>query len=354
MILIVAVSVLVILCAMLAWRNVQGRKNFETQISILDNHLKDKDLKYKKLSETLVETKESINAVKRYSTGLENAVSEQKTSIADTLRYVYEIEKTLFPTRGMIKAVFPDFFIINTQDVSNGIFYKVFVQGNFSLLTCGCCGLSGISGRTKALLNIVFLMDIMQKINLETTSAGHIIDRLRTRYENLSDSRQYHGYEDLQVNFSACIINQKDRLLSFAGSFSNLCLVRKSYPGTSRKEVDVHEFRGEKMNFTQNYGRRKNFPSETFELEKDDKIYLKSENYANSKTRTNNRFNDLFFRQMLMKVGGLPMNEQQQIFCSELEKSGRINDVFIFGAALKIKYQQPTTPLPEIDDVDFV
>lgn len=355
MIFIIATILFSAVCIVLTIKLIKNKKNYQTSTSILDKQLKDKDLTISQLTLKLKNTSEEINVAKRYSTGLENTIAAQKTSTAETAKYINVMETALYPSRGAIKALFPEFFITDEEIGSNGIFYKTFNQGNLTLITCGGCGVTGISGRTKALLNIVFLSEIMQKTSLETVSAGQIIDFLRTKYEKMSENRQYRVDENLQVNITVCIVNQKERFMSFAGAFSSMFLVRKSYPGTSRKEVDVHEFRGEKMNFTLPYGRRKNYPSEKIELEKDDKIYLKSESCGNNKTHINNRFNDLYFCRLLMKIGNLPIMEQNNIFKTELENNNKTNDFFLIGIALKIK-NKPQEPIQNINfkDVDDI
>ena len=140
-----------------------------------------------------------------------------------------------------------------------------------------------------------------------------------------------------------------------------MCLLRKSYPGTNRREVDVHEFRGDRMNFAVSFGRRKNYTSETIELEKDDKLYIKTDGFVNQRGGSSgNRFGDIYFRQMLMKHSSESMSEQMQSFKNEFDKwrgnDTRANDILIIGLALKVKAVMkpiPAEPMdldPEIDE----
>ncbi len=169
-----------------------------------------------------------------------------------------------------------------------------------------------------------------------------MLDALRSKYAHIAEKNaQYRTDDDIPVNFSVCIINEKQRLLSYAGAYGSVCLLRKSYPGTSRKENDLHEFRGDRMNFAVSFGRRKNYTTEIIELEKDDKIYLKTDGFANQRGGGNNaRFGDPYLRQLMMKHANEPMLDQKRAFEDEFNswkgENAKGNDILIIGLGLKI------------------
>ncbi|MCQ2250099.1 MAG: SpoIIE family protein phosphatase [Bacteroidales bacterium] len=278
----------------------------------------------------------------------ENSAQRQKMDAAklrmvDMLKHLQALQRTTMTDTGQIKAMFADFFVLyRPWDAVGGDFYKFIRKGDTTLVACGNCGQSGISGLTKGLLNIVFLQEIVERGNLATMEAGQILDSLRSKYGHLAERNEQYRYdEDIPVNFSLCIINEKQRSLNYAGAYGSVCLIRKSYPGTSRKENDLHEFRGDRMNFAVSFGRRKNYSTEFIELEKDDRLYMKTDGYVNQRGGTNNdRFGDIYLRQLMMKHANEPMIEQkaayEQEFLNWKGENAKGNDILIIGLALKV------------------
>lgn len=283
---------------------------------------------------------------------LKNLVETNRFKMVSMYKNLVEVQKTMYSERGMIKSYFPDYFILNMPaESAGGDFYKFAFKGDYVMVACGNCGVTGINGLIKGILNTVFVSEIIERNDIATISAGKILDLVRSKYAHLAEhNTSYRRDEDIPVSFTVCIINQKLRTLSYAGAYGSMCLLRKSYPGTNRREVDVHEFRGERMNFAVSFGRRKNYDSETIELEKDDKIYIKTDGFANQRGGSNgNRFGDIYLRQMLMKHANDPMLDQMKCFKNEFDhwrgSNYRANDVLMIGLALKVKtppmVQQP-------------
>jgi serine phosphatase RsbU (regulator of sigma subunit) len=94
------------------------------------------------------------------------------------------------------------------------------------------------------------------------------------------------------------------------------------------------------MNFAVSFGRRKNYTTENITLEKDDKLYLKTDGYVNQRGGSQNaRYGDQYLRQLLMKHANEPMLEQRKAFEEEFENwrgNNRGNDILVIGLALKI------------------
>lgn len=270
-------------------------------------------------------------------------IDNQKIKMVDMVKHLQALQRTIMTDAGQIKSMFSDFFVLyKPWEAVGGDFYKFIRKGDTTLVACGNCGHSGINGFVKGILNIVFLQEIIDKGDLSAMEAGQVLDSLRSKYAHLAErNEQYRTDEDIPVNFSICIINEKQRLMSYAGAYGSVCLLRKSYPGTSRKENDLHEFRGDRMNFAVSFGRRKNYTSECIELEKDDKIYLKTDGYVNQRGGTGNtRFGDPYLRQMLIKHANEPMLDQKRAYEEEFNnwkgENTKGNDILIIGLALKV------------------
>ena len=325
----------------LQWKNIHN--NLKGDVASLSEKLK-------KAEDAASAAAKESESLRRFASSWEQDANRLRTSLeSHRLRYscmvqnLVSLQRTVFTEPGQIKPLFSDFFLLYKPfDALGGDFYKITSDGDHILAACGNCGISGAAGFVKGVQNVAMLEDIIFKKGLANIQAGEILDFLRTRYAHAAerDGIRHDADEDVPVNFTVCIINQKERTLSYAGAYGSLCLIRKAYPGTSRREVDVHEFCGDKMNFAVSFGRRKNYTTETIELEKDDKLYLKTDGYANQRGGSSNaRYGDQYLRQLFMKNANAPMLDQRKAYEQEFDNwrgSNRGNDILVIGLALKV------------------
>ena len=279
--------------------------NLHSDIETLKERLKTSEKRSETISQEMESLKRSTFAKEQESVRLKSSLENQRVRGVEVLQGLIGLQNTMFTDPGHIKALFSDFFLLYKPfDAVGGDFYKLIVDGDHILVACGNCGISGAAGLVRGLQNVAMLEDIASRNGIAGMQAGEVLDALRSKYARMAerDGGRHDVDEDVPVNFTVCIVNQRERTLSYAGAYGSLCLVRKSYPGTNRREVDVHEFRGDRMNFAVSFGRRKNYTTETIELEKDDRVYIKTDGFVNQRGgRTGNRFGDIYFRQMLMK-----------------------------------------------------
>ena len=317
--------------------------NLQSDIETLKGRLKKAEKESANASQELESFKRASYAKGQEAIHLKSTLENQRMRGVDVVQSLMALQRTMFTDPGHIKALFSDFFLLYKPfDAVGGDFYKFIIDGDFVLVACGNCGMSGATGLVKGLHNVAMLEDIVSRCSLAEIQAGEVLDALRTRYARMAerDGYRHDVDEDVPVNFTVCIINQRERTLSYAGAYGSLCLIRKSYPGTNRREVDVHEFRGDRMNFAVSFGRRKNYTTENIMLEKDDKIYLKTDGFVNQRGGASNaRYGDQYLRQLLMKHAGEPMLEQKKVYEQELENwrgNNRGNDILVIGLTLKI------------------
>ncbi len=317
--------------------------DYKSDVQTLTERIEAAEKNATTLSRSAETLRHTVESREQESNRLRSSLEMSKMRRIDIIQSLVALENTMFTDAGHIKTMFSDFFLLNKPfETVGGDFYKFISDGERILAACGNCGVSGEVGLIKGLQNVAMLEDITRKNRLADLQAGEILDHLRTKYARIaehSDNRRSDG-EDVPVNFTVCIIDQKQRTLSYAGAYGSLCLIRKAYPGTNRREVDVHEYRGDRMNFAVSFGRRKNYTTEAIELEKDDKIYLKTDGYANQRGGSSNaRYGDQYLRQLLMKHANEPMLEQKKAYEAEFDNwrgQNRGNDILIIGLALKV------------------
>lgn len=309
----------------------------------LETNLQQAEKKAAAASQELESLRRAISTKDQESNRLKSSLENHKLRRIDAIQNLIALQRTIYTDPGHIKALFSDFFLLHKPfEMVGGDFYKFINIRDHVLVACGNCGMSGTVGLIRGLQNVVLLDEIIHRCGLDNIQAGDVLDALRTKYAHIAerDGIRHDTDEDVPVNFTVCIINQKERTLSYAGAYGSLCLVRKAYPGTNRREVDVHEFRGDRMNFAVSFGRRKNYTTENIMLEKDDKLYLKTDGYVNQRGGSSNaRYGDQYLRQLLMKHANEPMIEQRKAFEQEFENwrgDNRGNDILVIGLTLKV------------------
>ncbi len=331
-----------------AWNNT--KKKLQSDVDTLTARLDEANKKAESASKNAESASQNAESIRRSLSAKDQEVIKLKSSLEnykmrriDAMQTLMALQRTMYTDPGHIKVLFSDFFLLHRPfEMAGGDFYKFISMGDFTLVACGNCGISGETGLLKGIQNVAMLEEIVQRNGLANMQAGEVLDALRTKYAHIAERDGYRrdADEDVPVNFTVCIVNQRQRSLSYAGAYGSLCLIRKAYPGTNRREVDVHEFRGDKMNFAVSFGRRKNYTTENIVLEKDDKIYLKTDGYVNQRGGSSNaRYGDQYLRQLLMKLANEPMLEQRKALEQEFDNwrgNNRGNDILVIGLALKI------------------
>jgi len=324
-----------------AWDNTES--NLKSDVATLMEKLQDAEQTADTASKDTEALRRNLATKEQESNRLKSSLENHKLRRIDAIQALVALQHTMYTDPGHIKVLFSDFFLLHRPfEMVGGDFYKFITIRDNILVACGNCGVSGEIGLLKGLQNVAMLEDIAQRSGLVDIQAGDVLDALRTKYAHIAerDGYRHDADEDVPVNFTVCIVNQRERTLSYAGAYGSLCLIRKAYPGTNRREVDVHEFRGDRMNFAVSFGRRKNYTTENITLEKDDKIYLKTDGYVNQRGGSQNaRYGDQYLRQLLMKLANEPMLEQRKALEQEFDNwrgNNRGNDILVIGLALKV------------------
>lgn len=318
-------------------------ENLRSDVETLSEQLRESKSAAVSASKDVESLRKSVVAREQEGNKLRSSLESHKLRRINAIQTLLALQRTMYTDPGHIKVLFSDFFLLHKPfETVGGDFYKFITVRDHILVACGNCGVSGEIGLMKGLQNVAMIEEMVSRNGLEGVQAGEVLDALRTKYAHIAERDGYRrdADEDVPVNFTICIINQRCRMLSYAGAYGSLCLIRKAYPGTNRREVDVHEFRGDRMNFAVSFGKRKNYTTENIELEKDDKIYLKTDGYVNQQGGSSNaRYGDQYLRQLFMKLAAEPMLEQKKALEQEFENwrgKNRGNDILIIGLALKI------------------
>lgn len=258
----------------------------------------------------------------------ENQVVDRKAEHynSESLRVASYIQQAIFPSENQINRILPENFVFyQPREVVSGDFYFVSRKNNQVIVCVGDCTGHGVPGALMSILGITFLNEIIAHGSF--SSAGSILNQMR---EHVMDALCQTGDDSERkdgIDLALCIVDQKANLLSFAGAFNPVYIVR---------EGNLMEIAGDMMPVGVGAEEELCFTTHLYELNPDDTIYLFTDGFVDQFGGTSNRkFKYKPFREMLTQISSLPMKEQkktiEQTFNNWKGNLEQLDDVLIFG-----------------------
>ena len=257
----------------------------------------------KERTRELEEANIEIEAQRDMATVQRDQISQQKKEIEDSIHYAQRIQRSLLPSREVMKKTLPEHFILfKPRDIVSGDFYWAnFVKDKFIITAADCTG-HGVPGAFMSMLGIAFLNDIVNK--QENINAGEILDNLRSEIIHALGQKGAEGEAKDGMDMALCIIDSDRQSLQFAGANNSLYLIRGN---------ELMETKGDKMPVAI-YENMPSFTPHVIKLKPGDAVYLFSDGYADQFGGTNGKkFMYKAFKELLIANSGKSMPEQQDI-----------------------------------------
>ncbi len=255
------------------------------------------------------------------------ALELKNKEITDSINYAKRIQNTIIPTRERLEKYLPASFVFyRPKDIVAGDFYWLEQVDDLTFCAVADCTGHGVPG---AMVSVV-CANALNKIILEKgeKEPGKILDRVRDIV-----IEQFHksdeGIND-GMDISLCVINFKTKKLRWSGANNPLWIIR---------DDQLIEKKGDKQPIGK-YIHNKAFKSHTFQLHKNDIIYMFTDGFADQfggedgkKLKIKN------FKKWILSVRHEPMDKQYE-FTDEYfnEWKGtleQLDDVCVMGVRLK-------------------
>ncbi|PKP39418.1 MAG: hypothetical protein CVT98_01855 [Bacteroidetes bacterium HGW-Bacteroidetes-15] len=275
----------------------------------------------------MVKTNTSISQL----TPEDTEIQRQKNRIAESLQYARIIQKAVLPTQEQIEKVFPNHFVLLLpKDILSGDFYWIQKKGNQICFAVADCTGHGVPGAMMSVMGISFLNELVARSC--DFKANRLLNQLR---EKVMKSLGQTGAGDISedgMDIALCIIDQDTETLQYSGAYNPLYLIRngelKIY-SPDHMPVGVHIME------------EKSFANHEIKLEEGDLIYLFSDGYPDQLGGSKNKkfmYNN--FRNLLLNISNLPMDNQQELLKSTLYEwmgtNKQIDDILVMG----VKYSR--------------
>jgi serine phosphatase RsbU (regulator of sigma subunit) len=231
----------------------------------------------------------------------------QNQYILDSIRYAKRIQEALLPDAGMLNKLFSNHFVLyKPKDILSGDFYWAKKIKNkyvdLSIIAVGDCTGHGIPGALLSMLGAAFLDEVVKR--KDVTHANLVLHALE---ENIINSIQREGNEKSvsdTMDIAICIIDNKTKLMEFAGAKRNLFLIRDNI---------ITEIKGDNNTVGIIYTTKSPFKNTEVQLQTNDIFYLYTDGYIDQFGGTNEKkFKNSRFKESLSAVSNLSMSEQKK------------------------------------------
>lgn len=277
-------------------------------------------------------------------------VQEKQKEIVDSITYAKRIQTALLTSDGYIKEHLPaeHFILFKPKDIVSGDFYWALniMQLNeweleknsielsnsakrkniFYIITADCTG-HGVPGAFMSMLNISYLNEnvIERKIRLP-----HEI--LNAQRKEIIQALNPKGSMEESKDGMDCVLCAYDfdkMILNFAAANNPLWLIRKG---------ELIEYKADKIPVGKYDEVLKPFTLQTIELQKDDIIYTSTDGFADQFGTNGKKLMKKKFKEELLTIQHLSMNEQKEYLDNFFESwkgnNDQVDDVCVIGVKI--------------------
>ncbi len=258
-------------------------------------------------------------------------LSKINQSLTDSIYYAKRIQESILPDERKINLALPDTFIYyRPKDLVSGDFYWFYDNGDKLFLAAVDCTGHGVPGAFMSIIAYDMLKGIVTTSDMDCPAM--ILDRLsqevittfKKDVENIDRGK-------LSVNdgmdIALCVIDKKNRKLTYAGAFNPLYLVRNN---------EIFVYRGDRFPIGYTSNGERHYSKHELSIEPNDTFYIFSDGYVDQFGGTEGKkFKYRRFRHLLLNIHNLPADDQKAILHQKLEEwmgqHEQVDDIIVMG-----------------------
>jgi serine phosphatase RsbU (regulator of sigma subunit) len=268
--------------------------------------------------------------------GMNDSLTEKNKNITDSLNYAQYIQNALLPSKEILNAATPNYFILNKpKDIISGDFYWFKQFGDTLYFSVADCTGHGVPGAIMSVLGISMLNEITREHYFYPPDL--ILNELRRKIiGNLGQDNSSMVNND-GMDIAVCMINLDSLVLEYAGAHIPLIILRKN------KETGDYEHikrAPDRMPVGKHPKDKIGFTKHVLDIMEGDRVFLFSDGYVSqfggleNKTFKTNQFLDL-----LVSIQKYPLPEQASILEETIKtwrgNSEQADDILIIGIEIK-------------------
>ena len=300
--------------------------------------INDKNIKLEKTNTKISEQKSKLETantiISKKNNDLEiqkEEIQEQHSQITSSIKYAKNIQTAVLPFLTNFKKEFDTFVIFKPKDIVSGDFYwnQDLKGGNYeTIITVIDCTGHGVSGAFMSMISYSLLNYIVKELKI--FEPEKILERLDK--EVVVSLRQEKTNNMDGMDMCICkIIKENDKTtIYFSGA-------RRPIFRYNSSTNEIETIKGTRRSIGGNRIVRNipDFELKTFEINKNDSIYLTSDGYIDQSNEQRKRFGSQAFTNVLEQIKDKTMTDQKDILLEELQKhqgtSAQRDDITMIG-----------------------
>ncbi|MES2591134.1 MAG: SpoIIE family protein phosphatase [Bacteroidota bacterium] len=309
------------------------KKKVDEQVEILksdkeklETEKKKVDEKIKKLwtqSMAIHKEKERINEIK-------TEIEIKHREVIDSVNYAKRIQDAILPSLNDISENLPNSFILfKPKNIVSGDFYWFSLKdGKIIIASVDCTG-HGVPGAFMSVIGNTLLNQIVNERGI--IDPAEILTQLdfevtRSLQQTKSGSESRDGMDAAICSFENWNVDS-GVVLKYAGANRPLYHVKSGV--LQETKADKFPIGG------LDYNNLKKFTTHTFQLQKNDSIYISTDGYADQFGKEDKKLKTKKFKEMLLAIQNSSMNEQKEYLDSFIESwKGNVeqtDDILVIG-----------------------
>jgi serine phosphatase RsbU (regulator of sigma subunit) len=252
-------------------------------------------------------------------------ISRQKKEITDSIIYAQRIQKAVLPPDEIMKNLLPEYFVLyKPRNIVSGDYYWLTQIENKTIVIVADCTGHGVPGAFMSMLGISLLNQMISQRKIK--HANEIMDDLRA---NIKKALRQTGKESDPkdgMDLVLMIFDFDNNVLEYSGAYNPIYIIHEGKLVQTEPDhmpIGIHDV-------------EKGFSLYKFPFSKGDVFYAFSDGYADQFGGENSkRFMSKQFRELLLKIHQLSMEEQKNILECTLEKwkgnNEQVDDILVMS-----------------------
>ncbi|MBC7695990.1 MAG: SpoIIE family protein phosphatase [Burkholderiales bacterium] len=252
-------------------------------------------------------------------------LSEQNKDITDSIYYAQRIQQSILQKEEQLNEYFEDSFLLyKPKDIVSGDYYWFYEDELYKYIAAVDCTGHGVPGAMMSMVANSMFKEVF--INRKITDPSSILKALDEELEKTINKNQDATFND-GMDVSLIRIEKATNLLTFSGAFRSILISR---------ENSVTELKGSRYPIGFYSGVEKKFDTQTFQLMKNDSIYLYTDGFNDQfGGEKNKKLNKANFRELLKTIQDMNMDEQEAFleysFNNWKQDNDQTDDVLVIG-----------------------
>ena len=250
---------------------------------------------------------------------------EQNKDITDSIYYAQRIQQSILQSPELLNKYFNESFLLyKPKDIVSGDYYWFYEDEIYKYVAVVDCTGHGVPGAMMSMVANSMFKEVF--INRKISNPSEILKALDEELASSINKNPDATFND-GMDVSLIRIHKTTNELVFSGAFRSILISRKN---------EITELKGSRYPIGFYSGIEKEFETKTFQLQKEDMIYLFTDGFIDQfGGQKNKKLNKSNFKDLLNTINDMNMDEQEAFleysFNNWKQDLDQTDDVLVVG-----------------------